>query len=125
MRVQRDGTVLPLSFVSHCAAAHKISLRTGCMCNPGGAAAMLGLGELMTRLGTEAVLPSMGALEQAWGRELGVVRVSLGLASNFQDVWRVLEWARMLSDENMRRKAYVAWIANVERERVEFASSKI
>lgn len=33
-------------------------------------------------------------LEEEAGRELGVVRISLGLASDWGDCWRVLEWVR-------------------------------
>jgi hypothetical protein len=32
----------------------------------------------------------------------GVVRLSLGLASNFEDVWRLVNWARSLLDEQKR-----------------------
>lgn len=32
----------------------------------------------------------------------GVVRLSLGMVSNFEDVWRVVEWARGLLDEEKR-----------------------
>lgn len=36
--------------------------------------------------------PTLRALEQAAGRELGVVRISFGLASCWTDVWRVRCW---------------------------------
>ena len=61
------------------------------MCNPGGAAALLRAKPAMTRLRAGATL---AALEAAAGRELGVVRISLGLASDWADVWRVLEFVR-------------------------------
>jgi hypothetical protein len=32
----------------------------------------------------------------------GVVRLSLGMVSNFEDVWRVVQWARGLLDETKR-----------------------
>ncbi len=35
--------MLPNSFIEFAAARRNISLRTGCVCNPGGAAAILGL----------------------------------------------------------------------------------
>ncbi|KAI9441769.1 PLP-dependent transferase [Lactarius indigo] len=82
------GDPVPLSRVAAHAAANGIALRTGCMCNPGGAAAMLSLGSLMS------------ALEEAAGRELGVVRISFGLASCWADVWQVRCWIlRALKDE--------------------------
>jgi hypothetical protein len=36
--------------------------------------------------------PTLRALEEAAGRELGVVRISFGLASCWTDVWRVRCW---------------------------------
>lgn len=36
--------------------------------------------------------PTLHALEEAAGRELGVVRISFGLASCWADVWRVRCW---------------------------------
>jgi molybdenum cofactor sulfurtransferase len=64
------------------------------MCNPGGAAALLSLGSLMAVLGRGDANrpPTLRALEEAAGRELGVVRISFGLASCWTDVWRVRCW---------------------------------
>jgi hypothetical protein len=33
-----------------------------------------------------------------------VVRLSLGMVSNFEDVWRVVQWARSLLNETKRAK---------------------
>ena len=84
------------------AAENGIALRTGCMCNPGGAAALLSLSSLMTVLGRGDANhpPTLRALEEAAGRELGVVRISFGLASCWTDVWRVRCWVvQALKDE--------------------------
>ena len=64
------------------------------MCNPGGAATLLSLGSLMAVLdqGNANHPPTLRALEEAAGRELGVVRISFGLASCWADVWRVRCW---------------------------------
>ena len=64
------------------------------MCNPGGAAALLSLGNLMCVLGDGNTnhAPTLHALEEAAGKELGVVRISFGLASCWADVWRVRCW---------------------------------
>ncbi|KAG9080537.1 hypothetical protein FS749_007986, partial [Ceratobasidium sp. UAMH 11750] len=59
------------------------ALRTGCACNPGGAAALLGIESYMEILQPGA---TQRALEVVVGRELGVVRVSLGWVSNWADV---------------------------------------
>lgn len=104
---QPSGQMLPNSFVEYAASTHNISLRTGCMCNPGGAAALLGLRAAMAQLPTDATLR---AFEQCMGRELGVVRLSLGLASDFRDVWRVVEFARLLSTERARGALWDKWL---------------
>ena len=50
------------------------------MCNPGGAAAILDIKDEMQQLYPGVTLTDF---EEKMGRELGVVRISLGLASNF------------------------------------------
>lgn len=77
------------------------------MCNPGGAAALLGLREDMAKLYAGVRLRDF---ELQVGRELGVVRISLGLASNFQDVWRVLRFAGMIGHERTRTAMWEAWM---------------
>ncbi|KAH8096784.1 PLP-dependent transferase [Cristinia sonorae] len=101
-----DGHQMPLSFVEYAASAQNISLRTGCMCNPGGAAALLSLRSDMERL-YEGV--TMREFEQHVGHELGVVRVSLGLASNFQDVYRVIKFASMIGREQSLQAMWKSW----------------
>ena len=98
--------MLPLSFVEHAATAQNISLRTGCMCNPGGAAALLGLRDDMKRLYPGV---TMRRFEEHVGHELGVVRISLGLASNFKDVWRILRFAGALARESDLSRMWAAW----------------
>ena len=98
---------MPLSFVDFAAAKSSISLRTGCMCNPGGAAALLGISEAMANLQAGTTL---SGFEKIVGRELGVVRISLGLASNFQDVWRVVQFATMLGRERERTALWQQWL---------------
>ena len=100
--------MIPNSFIEFSAAKHNISLRTGCMCNPGGAAAMLGLRDAMAALPEDATLC---AFEKHMGRELGVVRMSLGLASDFRDVQRVVQFAGMMGNEWARRGLWAAWEA--------------
>ena len=101
--MQEKGEPIPLSRVAAHAAANGIALRTGCMCNPGGAAALLSLGSLMSVLGREGDSshpPTLRALEEAAGRELGVVRISFGLASCWADIWQVRCWlVKALKDE--------------------------
>jgi molybdenum cofactor sulfurtransferase len=96
------GTPLPLSFVSHHAAGAKISLRTGCVCNPGGAMALLG------ENGSVASIEEITACE-GWRDRFGIVRMSLGLGSEFADVWRVVRWAKGLTEDGCLDRALVAW----------------
>jgi len=42
--------------------------------------------------------------ERLVGRELGVVRISLGLVSNFSDVWRVLRFVEDIIGCQARRE---------------------
>jgi hypothetical protein len=79
------------------------------MCNPGGAAAMLGLERNMEQL-YEGV--TLSDFEHAVGHELGVVRISLGLASNFQDVWSVIRFARLLAEEKLRTPLWDKWMSS-------------
>lgn len=103
-----SGAMLPNSFVEHAASQQHISLRTGCMCNPGGAAAILGIQEDMARLYPGVTLKDF---EEVVGRELGVVRVSLGLASTFQDVWRVIQFAAAMACEGTRQAMWEDWMS--------------
>ena len=93
--------MIPNSFIEYAATASRISLRTGCMCNPGGAAAILGVSSDMKRLYEGVTLKDF---ERLVGRELGVVRISLGLISNFSDVWRVLRFVEDIIGCQARRE---------------------
>ncbi|KAG8772651.1 hypothetical protein FRC16_005616, partial [Serendipita sp. 398] len=120
-----SGRVIPLSHVSRLASRAGISLRTGCVCNPGGSAALRGktIQERMDKLSTFVVDESEKSSFESEGEDslnpvelktvceivgglssAGVVRLSLGMASNFEDVWRVVSWARTLLDEATREK---------------------
>ncbi|OCH89433.1 PLP-dependent transferase [Obba rivulosa] len=104
-----SGELMPNTFIEHAAAAHQISLRTGCMCNPGGAAALLGLRDAMAAL---PPAPTLKEFSREMGRELGVVRISLGLATDFRDVWRVIRWASSLGNERMRSVMWADWLGS-------------
>ncbi|MBN1877617.1 MAG: aminotransferase class V-fold PLP-dependent enzyme [Anaerolineae bacterium] len=76
-----------------------ISLRTGCFCNPGGGEIALGISK--KELATCFNLPQ--AQERLTfddfrlcidSKQVGAVRVSVGLVSNFADVYRFIEFAR-------------------------------
>ena len=48
--------------------------------------------------------------ECAMGRELGVVRVSLGLASDFRDVFRVVRFAETIASTATRDALWAQWL---------------
>ncbi|KAJ6488903.1 pyridoxal phosphate-dependent transferase [Mycena sanguinolenta] len=104
-----SAEVIPNSFIEDIATRMCISLRTGCMCNTGGAAAMLGKEAEMEQL-YDGV--RMSDFERAVGHELGVVRISLGLASNFQDVWNVIRFAELLAQEEKRTALWEGWVSS-------------
>ncbi len=79
-----------------------ISLRTGCFCNPGGGEIALGISQ------TELVACFNQPQERLTlddfrlcidGKSSGAVRVSLGLASNFADVYRFVQFAQRFVDQ--------------------------
>jgi selenocysteine lyase/cysteine desulfurase len=88
-----DGRVVDERFVDRVAAAHRISLRTGCFCNPGA-------GEVAFSLSTDRPEGRFdeGMILDDYLRAVGMptggaVRVSLGIASNLADVQRFMEFA--------------------------------
>jgi molybdenum cofactor sulfurtransferase len=107
--LQPTGEMLPLSFIEYAATSQSISLRTGCMCNPGGVAAMLDSQEHMKRIYPGVTLKD---LECALGRELGVVRISLGLASTFQDVWKFTRFCATIGHEKSRQLLWDRFMRN-------------
>ncbi|EJU02540.1 PLP-dependent transferase [Dacryopinax primogenitus] len=101
-----EGNMFPNSFIEHAAAQKRISLRTGCVCNPGGAAAILGIEHNMALLKLGVTYKDF----EYWvGRELGVVRVSLGMVTDFEDVWRVWAFARDMGISERREVLWDAW----------------
>lgn len=95
-----DDHVIDHLEIEQAAAARNISLRTGCFCNPGGGEVALQLSktELIgcfrdsDRAGKHQFTPEDFRL-CVDGKSTGAVRVSVGLASNFEDVERFLEFA--------------------------------
>jgi selenocysteine lyase/cysteine desulfurase len=87
--------------IEQAASRANISLRTGCFCNPGGGEAALELSktELIGcfRNSSEAKVARFTPEDFRLcvdGKSTGAVRISVGLASNFRDVHRFVEFAR-------------------------------
>ena len=87
-----DGRLVDVRIVDTRAAAHDVSLRTGCFCNPGAAELAFGVPpEALLRRDDE---PAFGDHLRARGVESGgAVRVSLGPATTFRDVHRFMRFA--------------------------------
>jgi selenocysteine lyase/cysteine desulfurase len=99
-----NGDLIDHRRVEPLANRERISLRTGCFCNPGAS-------EVAHDLSKEDMAEAfkndermtfdqfLSVLEQKGGKSAGAVRVSLGLASNFEDVYRFTHFARGLVDK--------------------------
>jgi molybdenum cofactor sulfurtransferase len=113
---QRGGTVT-LNFydpgghlvdyrrIEELAAEVNISLRTGCFCNPGAGETAEDLSEDDLRAGIAEVGDDINLqrflhfLQHRGGKSAGAIRVSTGLASNFADVQRFIDFAAGLRDQ--------------------------
>jgi molybdenum cofactor sulfurtransferase len=94
-----DGRVVDERFVDIVAAAHAVSVRTGCFCNPGGGETAFSLSR-DTLIGAEF---DEGMILDDYIRLIGMptggaVRASLGLATNFADVYRFMAFAAEFRD---------------------------
>ncbi len=95
------GRLIDHQEVEERANRRNISLRTGCFCNPGAGEIALGLGrsELVTCFSnTEERLTLETFKGCIDGKGTGAVRVSVGLATNFADVYTLVDFAKSLLD---------------------------
>jgi selenocysteine lyase/cysteine desulfurase len=90
--LQRDGRVIDFRRVEAEAAARRISLRTGCFCNPGASETARGItAEDMGRVFALGRQPSLEAIAQVVpDKALGAVRVSPGPVTNERDLDRFI-----------------------------------
>ncbi len=95
------GKVVDERLVDRRASEARISLRTGCFCNPGA-------GEVALSISKETIVQNFQREERppfddflhAMGLQTGgAVRVSLGLATTFADVYRFLQFAETFLDD--------------------------
>ncbi len=94
-----DGRVVDERYVDRIAAAQNISLRTGCFCNPGA-------GEVAFTISSETLLGGEfgeGMVLEDYIDAIGLpsggaIRASLGVASNFSDVKRFIDFAGTFAD---------------------------
>ena len=96
---RQDGRAVDERYVDRGPRRHGISLRTGCFCNPGA-------GEVAFTISRETLLGGEfgeGMILDDYVRELGLpsggaIRASLGLASDFSDVYRFVRFADAFRD---------------------------
>jgi selenocysteine lyase/cysteine desulfurase len=95
-----DGRVFNFHHIEQAASQRNISLRTGCFCNPGAGEIAFGLtGSDMRECFIHEERSSFERCIVAMkGKTAGAVRVSLGIATNFEDVYRFLQFARTFLD---------------------------
>jgi selenocysteine lyase/cysteine desulfurase len=97
------GAPFDIGKVEALAVRTGISLRTGCFCNPGAGEAAFGLdpATIVDYFRDASPMDFDELRDRIRGRhgiEVGAVRVSLGLASNFQDLLRLLQFIRSFRD---------------------------
>lgn len=109
-----DGTLIDFRRVEEMANERKISLRTGCFCNPG-------INEIAEGL-TEAEMNSgfsggkrmdypyfLSILEHQDGKSAGAIRVSMGVASNFNDVYQFVAFIKTFLDQSSQKIGRVSF----------------
>ncbi len=99
-----QGHLLDYRRIEELAGAEGISLRTGCFCNPGAGEMAEGLTEedmeAGLALGTDANLLSFARLmRDRRHKSAGSIRASIGLVTNFPDVWRFLRFIAGFRDQ--------------------------
>ncbi|MGB8476935.1 MAG: aminotransferase class V-fold PLP-dependent enzyme [Candidatus Acidiferrum sp.] len=99
-----QGHLLDYRRVEELAGQGGISLRSGCFCNPGVGEIAEGLTEddmlAASKLGPAVNLMSFMRLMQDRGhKSAGALRASVGLVSNFADVWRFLQFVASFRDQ--------------------------
>ncbi len=99
------GRVIDHQQIEGAATEEMISLRTGCFCNPGAGEMALGLSksELVTCFsGSDRGMTYDDFRLCIDGKSTGAVRVSIGLVSNFSDVFRFVQFAKGFLDRDSR-----------------------
>jgi selenocysteine lyase/cysteine desulfurase len=99
----RDGVRIDCYRAEQMANSERISLRAGCHCNPGAREAAFGFSrEDVAACFRHADRISYDEFQhQIEGKTTGALRLSVGLASNFEDVSRYLEFARSFVDRSV------------------------
>ncbi|MFN8595364.1 MAG: aminotransferase class V-fold PLP-dependent enzyme [Anaerolineae bacterium] len=97
----REGEMYSCYELEKLANVEHISLRAGCHCNPGAREAALGFtrDDLEVCFRDKDRLTFEQFLHAIDGKTTGALRASIGLASNFADVYKYLQFAAMFIDQ--------------------------
>lgn len=90
-----NGDEVDCEHIEILANKERISLRSGCMCNPAMAAILVKRRRDVGSIGQNLTFSSL--LEKTGAKSLGVVRVSFGIASNQRDADRFIGFASTLA----------------------------
>jgi molybdenum cofactor sulfurtransferase len=99
-----EGHLLDYRRIEEMAGAEGISLRTGCFCNPGAGETAEGITEADVRAALELdanmnLARFLDLVTSRGGKSAGAIRISFGLASNFADACRFIQFAETLRDQ--------------------------
>ena len=99
------GHLLDYRRVEELAGAQRISLRTGCFCNPGAGETAEGITDedvaAALAIREDLTLPRFLEIVTArGGKSVGAIRASFGIASNFADADRLLQFVTSLRDQS-------------------------
>ena len=99
-----EGHLLDYRRVEELAGQQRMSLRTGCFCNPGAGETAEGITDEDVAVALAAnpnlTLPLfLQMVAHQSGKSSGAIRVSFGIASNFADAQRFVEFAASLRDQ--------------------------
>jgi selenocysteine lyase/cysteine desulfurase len=100
-----NGRPISGEIVEQMAAQANISLRTGCFCNPGSGEATFQLPKSLMEqffISDDGINFSelVEVINKAQGIDVSAVRISVGLASNFADVHRFVQFAAGFQDQS-------------------------
>ena len=100
-----NGHLVDYRRVEELAGEARISLRTGCFCNPGAGESAEDLSADDMRAGIDAAGADinlhrfMQVMQERGGKSAGAIRISTGIASTFADVERFLEFVGEFRDQ--------------------------
>lgn len=99
-----DGHLIDYRRVEELASDQRISLRTGCFCNPGAGETAEGITEEDVEAAVaqqkDMTFPRfLQIITHRGGKSAGAIRVSFGIASNFADAHRFVEFAAGFRDQ--------------------------